>query len=82
MKKWMVETRVTARCVYFVEAEDEKGAEEASCNTSPDQSEDENEETMSITEVVDTDPHGDGKCGCTERCKDRDNCEYDGKIRQ
>ncbi|MGM4987376.1 hypothetical protein [Tardiphaga sp. 841_E9_N1_2] len=26
----------------------------------------------------DTDPHGDGHCGCTERCKDRDNCEYDG----
>lgn len=21
--------------------------------------------------------HGDGNCGCTERCKDRDNCQYD-----
>jgi hypothetical protein len=25
----------------------------------------------------DDDPHGDGHCGCSERCKDRDNCQYD-----
>lgn len=25
------------------------------------------------------DAHGDGYCGCTERCKARDNCEYDVK---
>lgn len=25
------------------------------------------------------DAHGDGYCGCTERCKDRDNCQYDVK---
>lgn len=23
--------------------------------------------------------HGDGYCGCTERCRDRDNCQYDVK---
>ncbi len=26
-----------------------------------------------------SDVHGDGYCGCTERCKDRDNCQYDVK---
>lgn len=25
------------------------------------------------------DAHGDGYCGCTERCKNRDNCQYDVK---
>lgn len=26
---------------------------------------------------AEADGSGDGLCGCTERCKDRDNCEYE-----
>lgn len=52
MKRWMVETRVVVNRTYFVDAEDEKGAEAASCNATPDLDEEENEETMSISEVV------------------------------
>ena len=29
-----------------------------------------------------SDAHGDGYCGCTERCKDRDNCQYDVKPQE
>lgn len=59
MKRWMVITRVTSECTYFVDAEDEKAAEAASCNASADHLEDMDEETMSIVEV----PHeqGEGK---------------------
>lgn len=55
-KKWLVETRVTQRRQYFVEAENEKEAETKSCDASSFHEEDENEETMSITEVIDAEP--------------------------
>jgi len=55
-KKWLVETRVTQRRQYFVEAENEKEAEAKSCDASSFHEEDENEETMSITEVIDAEP--------------------------
>lgn len=51
MKRWRVETRATVRRVYFVDADDPKGAEAASVDASCEVSEDENEETMSIEKV-------------------------------
>ncbi len=51
MKRWMVETRAIVNRTYFVDAEDEKAAEEASCNADADLDEEASEETMSITEV-------------------------------
>lgn len=51
MKRWMVETRATVNRTYFVDAENEKDAEAKSCDAQPDLDEDENEETMNITEV-------------------------------
>lgn len=50
-KRWCVETRTTVLRTYFVDAINEKDAEAASCDATPDLDEDENEETMSITEV-------------------------------
>lgn len=55
MKRWMVETRAIVNRTYFVDAEDEKGAEEASCNMDADLDEEAGEETISITEVPTTD---------------------------
>ena len=58
MKRWMVETRATVLRTNFVDAENEKDAEAASCDAQPDLDEDENEETMTISEVPTTDePH-------------------------
>ena len=51
LKRWRVETQVTSSCTYYVEAADEKDAEAASVDASPEYSEDINEETMAITEV-------------------------------
>lgn len=51
MPKWIVITRVTSEVTYEVEADDEKGAEAASVESSAIHSEDVNEETMSITLV-------------------------------
>lgn len=48
MPKWIVETRVSARRVYYVEAANEKEAEAKSCDMQPDLDEDIYEETMSI----------------------------------
>jgi signal transduction histidine kinase len=50
-KRWEVRTRVTLMR-YYVEAEDRKSAEAASCEASSDHEEEENEETMEITEIV------------------------------
>ncbi len=55
MKRWMVETRAIVRRTYFVNAEDEKDAEAASCNMDADLDEEENEETISIEEVPTSD---------------------------
>lgn len=55
LKKWRVETRVISKSIYYVDAEDEKSAEAASCEASPDHTEDEQEETMSIVEIDDLD---------------------------
>jgi hypothetical protein len=55
MKRWMVETRATVNRTYFVDAEDAKGAEEASSIAAPDLDEDYGEETLSITEVPTSD---------------------------
>lgn len=52
MKKWLVETRAVVHRQYFVDAEDEKSAEAASCDTTCDHEEDDDEETMTITEIV------------------------------
>lgn len=63
MKRWMVETRVIVNRTYFVDAEDEKDAEAASCNADADLDEETNEETISITEVPTDDsaiPPADG----------------------
>jgi len=54
MKRWMVETRATVNRTYFVDAENAKDAEAATCNVQPDLDEDENEETMNISEVPQT----------------------------
>jgi hypothetical protein len=56
MKRWCVETRTIINRTYFVSADDEKGAEEASCNAEPDLDEGGNEETMSITEMPTAEP--------------------------
>ena len=53
MKKWMIETRTTVRRSYIVTAENEKEAEMLALGVPMDHEEDENEETMSITELVD-----------------------------
>jgi len=45
-EKWLVETRAIVRRQYFVDAEDEKSAEAASCDTTCDHEEDDDEETM------------------------------------
>lgn len=49
-KRWRVETRATVRRIYFVDAVDPKEAEAESVDASCEISEDENEETISITE--------------------------------
>lgn len=59
MKRWMVETRATINRTYFVDAENEKDAEAASCNADADLDEEINEETMSITEVPTEDEPSD-----------------------
>jgi hypothetical protein len=56
MKRWEVRTRATVIRFYYVDADDEKSAEAASCDTTSDHEEDENEETMTITEIVDEAP--------------------------
>jgi len=56
MKKWLVETRAIVRRQYFVDAEDEKSAEAASCDTTCDHEEDDDEETMTITEITAKEP--------------------------
>lgn len=53
MKRWEVRTRVTMMRYYYVDAEDRKSAEAASCEASSDHEEEENEETMEITEIID-----------------------------
>jgi hypothetical protein len=59
MKRWCVETRVVINRVYFVEADDEKSAEEATCEAYPDLDEELNEETISITEApIEEGDHG------------------------
>ena len=50
-KRWRVTTRATVIRTYFVEADDEKGAEAASVEASFDLEEDENEETMEVSEA-------------------------------
>lgn len=50
MKDWIVETLVTSRRVYFVQADDEKAAIFASTQISPESDEDEFEETVSVVE--------------------------------
>ncbi len=50
-RKWRVVTRAIVERHYLVTAENEKAAEAASCDATPDHEEDENEETMSICEV-------------------------------
>lgn len=50
MKVWIVETRVTSRRVYHVQADDEKEAIFASTLLPPEVDEDEFEETISVTE--------------------------------
>lgn len=72
MKRWMVETRVIVNRTYFVDAEDQKGAEEASCNADPDLDEEENEETMSITEVPTDHPES---FGASHVVRDPDGCD-------
>lgn len=52
MKRWEVRTRVTLMRYYYVDAEDIKSAETASCEALSDHEEEENEETMEITEIV------------------------------
>lgn len=52
MKRWEVQTRAIVTRYYYVDAEDEKAAEAASCDTTSDHEEDQNEETMKITEIV------------------------------
>jgi hypothetical protein len=52
MKHWQVETRAIVRRYYYVDAEDEKSAEAASCDTTCDHEEDTDEETLTITEIV------------------------------
>lgn len=54
MKKWMVQTRATVTRHYYVDADNEKEAEEKSCGQPFDHEEDQNEETMSIVEVVES----------------------------
>lgn len=56
MKDWIVETRVTSRRVYLVQAEDEKEAIFFSTHMPPDSDEDEYEETMSVVENLPYDP--------------------------
>lgn len=51
LKRWCVETRATVKRTYFVDAEDEIGAKTVSREIPPDLDEDEDEETVSITEV-------------------------------
>jgi hypothetical protein len=52
VKRYLVETRGTVRRQYFVDAENPKAAEEASLIALFDHEEDEDEQTMSITEIV------------------------------
>lgn len=49
--RWRIETQVTVRRVYFVEAEDCKTAEAASYEMTPDSEDVLTEETTSIVEV-------------------------------
>jgi hypothetical protein len=63
MKRWEVRTRVTTMRYYYVDAEDRKSAEAASCEASSDHEEEENEETMEITEIV-KEPHSDTSTDC------------------
>ena len=50
MKDWIVETRVTSRRIYLVQADDEKEAIFATTQVPPEVDEDEFEETMSVSE--------------------------------
>jgi hypothetical protein len=52
VKRYLVETRGTVRRQYLVDAETPKAAEEASFIASFDNEEDEDEQTMPITEIV------------------------------
>jgi hypothetical protein len=52
MKRWEVKTQATVTRFYYVFAEDEKSAEATSCDKTFDHEEDENEETMAITELA------------------------------
>lgn len=52
VKRWEVRTRVILMRYYYVDAEDRKSAEVASCEASCDHEEEENEETMEISEIV------------------------------
>jgi hypothetical protein len=48
MNRWCVQTRATVTRTYFVDAPDEKSAEEASSWISPEHEEDTGEETLAI----------------------------------
>jgi hypothetical protein len=50
MKDWIVETRVTSRRTYLVQADNEKDAIFESTRVPPELDEDEFEETMSVVE--------------------------------
>lgn len=50
-KRWRVETKVTVRRVYFVDADNDHDAKAAIGSTMPDVEEDENEETIDLSEV-------------------------------
>lgn len=52
MKRYMVETRATVRRFYFVDAASEKDAIAKSCNIGATSEEDQDEETLSVTELV------------------------------
>lgn len=52
MRDWIVETRVTSRRVYLVQAEDEKEAIFLSTTVPPEVDEDEFEETISVIETA------------------------------
>jgi len=56
MKKWLVETRAIVRRQYFVDAEDEKSAEARLLRYHMRSREDDDEETMTITEITAKEP--------------------------
>lgn len=59
MKRWRVETRVTMRRVYFVDADNDHDAKVAIGSTPPDVEEDQDEETVDLTEI---EPEGCNLC--------------------